>query len=62
MFDLDLVPSYTKTVSPEEFLSLSKEDKMDIESFKFIVPSIGTSEFGHFLLKLKIPTYSLPNG
>ena len=59
MFNLDFLPSDTKLITPEEFLSLSKEEKMEVDSSTFVPPAIGASGFGHFLLKLKMPTYPL---
>jgi len=55
---LDLISLNKYTVSPKKFLSLSQDEKRNIESCEFVPPKIGSKKFGHFSITLKYPVYT----
>lgn len=55
---IDLEPSDTEELTPNEFLRLYELDKDDIASVRIIPPLPGTTGFGRLLVKHKTPLYA----
>ena len=53
-----LTPKKVRNVSAQEFLNEAKKSTVNnnIESIQFVPPSIGSSGYGSFQIKYKMPT------
>jgi hypothetical protein len=49
------MPTSTKSMKPEEFVALTDKQKENIESSRFVPPTIGSKNFGHVQVKFKTP-------
>lgn len=56
---VNLIPNKIREISPEKFLKLDQHEKQNIESCRFVPPTIGDSGFGKFIVTVKIPTYAV---
>lgn len=56
---IDLLPKRTKVVGPKAFLNMSAEDRSNTQKVTFIPPKMGSENFGHFVVTLKHPIYTL---
>lgn len=54
---IDLLPKREKVVRPEEFLTMSAKERSNIQSSRFVPPSLGSRDFGHFVVVLRHPVY-----
>lgn len=59
---IDLIPVYSKKLTSEQYLKISDEERRNIDSCRFVPPTIGDRNFGFFSVKLKDPVYFVPNG
>lgn len=55
----DLIPGKRRTLSPEEFLKLNTAEKRNVESCRYVPPTLGSSGFGRFVAVLRHPVYSI---
>ncbi len=56
---IDLVQNKKREISPEKFLNLDKNEKRNIESCRFVPPTVGERGFGKFIVTMKHATYSI---
>ncbi len=54
---IEMVPVYEELVSPKKVIAILTENKSEIESIKFQLPSINSDSFGMFQVKWKKPQY-----
>lgn len=59
---IDLLPKRKKVVRPEDYLSMTTEERANVKTSRFIPPTIGGSDFGRFVITLKNPVYCLADG
>ncbi|MCJ1952427.1 hypothetical protein MUB13_26585 [Pseudomonas aeruginosa] len=51
-FTFDAIPTNRRSFTAEEFVHLSKKERDDIKSVRFIPPKIGSEGFGSFDVEL----------
>ncbi|NCU19596.1 hypothetical protein EOM89_02415 [Candidatus Falkowbacteria bacterium] len=59
---IDLVPKRTKILPPEDYLGMTPADRANVKSSRFVPPTVGSDDFGMFIITLKNPTYCLADG
>lgn len=59
---IDLVAKRKKVVRPEDYLNMTTEERGNVKSCVFVPPSVGSPDFGRFVITLKNPTYCLADG
>ena len=51
----------TDLLSIEKYMTLSNEDKRNIQSIKIIAPTLEGKDFGKVAVRYKIPRYQMSN-
>lgn len=54
---LDARPITEEVLSPQQFISLKKEERAKIKSQVIVPPTLGSKNFGGILVKYKTPIY-----
>ena len=55
----DLFPQDHKDISPHDFLTMNREDRINIKSVEIIPPQIGKNDFGKIRIEFKTPLYTI---
>lgn len=59
MRTIELVSSDTEFLSIEKYMSLTDNEKSNIQSVKIIPPKLESKDFGKIFVKYKVPTYKV---